>query len=281
MVNKKHIQHGEFSLSYSSFGEGEKVVLCLHGHGKSAEDFLFLEGSDVRVVSVNLFFHDKSVFPEDRIENNPVEWNEIQGVFEKLFEAENMTSFHIVAFSQGGRFAFLLLENSPKKIETFTLLAPDGLNNNSFYNWSSRQIYLRQLTHGFGKHPEKLKQTAKVLTKMKMMRPKVRDLVYHFTENKETLHRAFSSWMAFRKLQPDPIKIGEEVRSNHLSVTLIMGKYDQVIRTKQAKLFFKNAGLPENIIEIESGHDFFKPASVEKFMKYLPFLDDSEKVDSE
>ena len=116
---------------------------------------------------------------------------------------------------------------------------------------------------------------------MKMLRPKVRDLVYHFTSDKESLHRAFSSWMAFRKLQPDPIKIGEEVRSNHLSITLIMGKYDQVIRTKQAKLFFKNAGLPENIIEIENGHDFFKPGAVEKFMKHLPFLDDSDKIDNE
>lgn len=281
MVNKKHIKHGEFSLSYSSFGEGEKVVLCLHGHGKSAEDFLFLEGSDVRVVSVNLFFHDKSYFPSERIEENPVEWNEIQAVFDQLFEAENMQSFHILAFSQGGRFAFLLLENSPRKIETFTLLAPDGLNNNSFYNWSSRQKYLRHLTHGFGRHPERLQKTAKVLTQMKMMRPKVRDLVYHFTAEKESLNRAFSSWMAFRKLQPNPTKIGENVRANHLSITLIMGKYDQVIRTKQAKLFFKNAGLPENIIEIESGHDFFKPTSVEKFMKFLPFLDDSNKTSLE
>lgn len=281
MVNKKHIQHGEFSLSYTSFGEGEKVVLCLHGHGKSAEDFLFLEGSDVRVVSVNLFFHDKSVFPEDRIEQNPVEWNEIQGVFEKLFEAEKMSSFHILAFSQGGRFAFLLLEHTPKRIETFTLLAPDGLNNQSFYNWSSRQKYFRKLTTTFGKHPEKLQKTAKVLTQMKMMRPKVRDLVYHFTAEKESLHRAFSSWMAFRKLKPNPIKIGESVRENHVSITLIMGKYDQVIRTKQAKIFFKNAGLPENIIEIENGHDFFKAGAVEKFIKFLPFLADADKTDSE
>ncbi|MDD2984064.1 MAG: alpha/beta hydrolase [Crocinitomicaceae bacterium] len=281
MVNKKHIQHGEFSLSYTSFGEGEKVVLCLHGHGKSAEDFLFLEGSDVRVVSVNLFFHDKSVFPEDRIEQNPVEWNEIQGVFEKLFEAEKMSSYHILAFSQGGRFAFLLLEHTPKRIETFTLLAPDGLNNQSFYNWSSRQKYFRKLTTTFGKHPEKLQKTAKVLTQMKMMRPKVRDLVYHFTAEKESLHRAFSSWMAFRKLKPNPIKIGESVRENHVSITLIMGKYDQVIRTKQAKIFFKNAGLPENIIEIENGHDFFKAGAVEKFIKFLPFLSDADKTDSE
>ena len=281
MIDKKNIKHGEFSISYTSFGEGEKVVLCLHGHGKSAEDFLFLQGSDVRVISINLFFHDKSFFPEDRIENNPVEWNEIQGVFEKLFEAENMNSFHILAFSQGGRFAFLLLENSPKKIETFTLLAPDGLNNSSFYNWSSRQKYIRQLTHGFVKNPEKLQKTAKYLTQFKMMRPKVRDLVYHFTAEKESLNRAFSSWMAFRKLQPNPVKIGEEVRTNHLSITLIMGKYDQVIRTKQAKLFFKRAGLPENILESESGHDFFKPSSVEKFMKHLPFLDDSEKTELE
>lgn len=273
MVQKKQIQHGAFSLSYTSFGEGEKVILCLHGHGKSSEDFLFLQDKNVRVVSINLFFHDKSIFPESRIEDNPVEWDELKNVFAKLFEVENMISFHILAFSQGGRFAFLLLENSPEKIETFTLLAPDGLNNKSFYNWSSRQKVFRKLTYGFGKNPEKLQNTAKVLTKMKIMRPKVRDLVYHFTAEKESLQRAFSSWMAFRKLQPNPVKIGESVRSNQLLITLIMGKYDQVIRTKQAKIFFKNAGLKENIIEIENGHDFFKPESIDRFIKHLPFLD--------
>ncbi len=273
MVEKKHIQCGEFSLSYAVFGKGDKIVLCLHGHGKSAEDFLFLQEKKVRVISVNLFFHDASAFPVNRIEKDPVKWNELQAVFERLFEVEKMSSFHVLAFSQGGRFAFLLLENSPEKIETFTLLAPDGLNNNSFYNWSSRQKYFRKLAHGFEKHPEKLQNTAKVLAKMKIMRPKVRDLVYHFTAEKESLQRAFASWMAFRKLQPNPIKIGERVRSDHLTFILIMGKYDQVIRIKQAKRFFKNAGLRENIVEIESGHDFFKPATIDQFIKHLPFLE--------
>ena len=279
MVSKKHIQHGDFGLSYITFGEGEQVVLCLHGHGKSAEDFLFLQNQNVRVVSVHLFFHDQSEFPVNRIEKNPVQWNEIQAVFEKLFEVENMQFMNILAFSQGGRFAFLLLENLPQKIKSFTLLAPDGLNNKSFYNWSSRQKYFRKLTYRFGNHPEKLARTANFLTKMKMMRPKVRDLVYHFTAEKESLNRAFSSWMAFRKLKPNPVRIGEQVKNYNLSVVLIMGKYDQVIRTKQAEIFLEKAALPEHVVEIENGHDFFKASSIEKFIKYLPFLKESDSVD--
>jgi pimeloyl-ACP methyl ester carboxylesterase len=177
-----------------------------------------------------------------------------------------------LAFSQGGRFALLLLENLPQKIKSLTLLAPDGLNNHSFYNWSSRRWFFRFLFHRWQKKPERLKVLSSTSVKLKLMRPKVRDFVHHFSSDPETMKRAADTWMSFRKLRPNPKKIGEIIRSFPIEFNIVMGKYDQVIRPHQAVLFLKNAALPIEIIEIENGHDFFKPSSIEKFTAFLPFL---------
>lgn len=272
MIQKKSVKYLDFKLSYQEFGVGNETVICLHGHGRSSDDFHFLAQKNVRVISIDLFFHGESYSHADRTNKNPINWSEIQPIFEKLFNEEKIDQFHVLAFSQGGRFALLLLEHLPERIQSFTLLAPDGLNNKSFYNWSSRRWFFRYLFDRWQKKPEKLQKLANTAVKLKMMRPKVRDFVHHFSSDSETMKRAANTWMAFRKLQPNPIKTGEIIRSFPIELKIIMGKYDQVIRPIQAKIFLKNAGLPAEIIEIENGHDFFKPSSIEKFVDYLPFL---------
>jgi pimeloyl-ACP methyl ester carboxylesterase len=272
MFQTKSVKFLDFKLSYQVFGEGNQTVICLHGHGRSSDDFHFLAQNNLRVISIDLFFHGESLAPKSRITRNPISWSEIQPVFEKLFIEEKIAQFHVLAFSQGGRFALLLLEYLPERIQSFTLLAPDGLNNKSFYNWSSRRRFFRSLFIRWQKKPEKLQKLANTAVKLKMMRPKVRDFVHHFSSDPETMKRAANTWMAFRKLQPNPTKTGEIIRSFPIEFNIIMGKYDQVIRPIQAKIFLKNAGLPEEIIEIENGHDFFKSSSIEKFVDYLPFL---------
>lgn len=274
MFQKKTVEFTDFKLSYQSFGGGEETAICLHGHGRSSDDFHFLTRKGVRVISIDLFFHGESFSPPHRINKNPIKWDEIQSVFEKLFEAEKINRFHILAFSQGGRFALLLLEHLPEKIKSFTLLAPDGLNNLSFYNWSSRRWIFRSLFLHWQKKPEKLQKLANIAVKLKLMRPKVRDFVHDFSSDAATMKRASNTWMAFRKLQANPIKIGKIVRSFPIEFNIIMGKHDQVIRPIQAKIFLKNTGLRQEIIEIDNGHDFFKPSSIEKFVDYLPFLND-------
>lgn len=269
----KIAEYKEFRLSYQVFGTGEETVVCLHGHGRSSDDFYFLDGKNVRVISIDLFFHKDSVIPAERVDSNPVKWPEIQPVFEKILAQENISGFHILAFSQGGRFALLLLEHLPERIRTFTLIAPDGMDNKSFYNWSSRQKIFRMMFHRWQRKPHKLQSVADLAVKLKLMRPKVRDFVYHFSSDPDTMQRASQTWMAFRKLQPDPRKTGELVKRYNIPFRIIMGKYDQVIRPQQALLFLKNARLPEEIIQVENGHDFFKQKSIEKFVKHLPFLE--------
>ena len=142
---ERYVTIEQLSLQYFVFGEGETDVICLHGHGRTADDFKFIASPSRRVISIHLFYHGNSIFPEERIESNPLQLEEFLQLFKQLLIQENISRFHLFAFSQGGRFSLCLTPTFAQRIITLTLIAPDGMDNQSFYNWSSRQKWARKL----------------------------------------------------------------------------------------------------------------------------------------
>lgn len=265
----KQISYREFKLAYRVFGSGDEVVLAFHGHGRPASDFEFISNMNYRVVSVELFFHGNSFYPEHRLEKNPISWEELIPLFSTLLETEKLAHFHCIAFSQGGRFALKILETFPEKIETFTLIASDGLNFSTFYNRTAQIKFARILFDSLRKKPARLQKVSEFVRKLKVVRPKVHDFFENIVSDPESYDRAVKTWIGFRKIRNNPKLIGELVRKYSIPFQIIMGKYDQVIRPKQAEIFLNRTRIKTKIVIIENGHDFFKPSSVEKFREIL------------
>lgn len=269
----KTIQVDELILEYYIYGQGAVNVICLHGHGRTVHDFEFITSPSRRVIAIHLFYHGNSYFPEDRIEKKPLQSSEFLNIFNKLLIEESIDKFHLFAFSQGGRFSLCILLVFWKYILTLTLISPDGMDNNSFYNWSSRRKLARMLFKRWENNPKKLKHLSTIAVKIGLMRPKVKSFVDEFSGNTNTFKRASLTWRAFREIQPDPELIGKTIKNHHIPFRIIMGSYDQVIRPKQAYAFEKKCGLTGHVIEIQNGHNFFKTSSINKFRHLLPFMD--------
>lgn len=267
----KTIELGALRLEYLVYGNGPEVIICLHGHGRPASDFAFLEHPGRTVISLYLFYHGNSFFPVERIEKHPLKNSEFVELFELLLHQENIENFHLFAFSQGGRFTLCLIPSLTERIKTVTLIAPDGMDNHSFYNWTSRQKWARKLFVHYEKNPSRLLKVSKLAVKLNLMRPKVRDFVDEFASDKNTFRRASYTWRAFRNLQPDNKKIATALKKHKIPFRIIMGSYDQVIRPKQAYYFAKNIHQEGCVVEIENGHNFFKKTSIPKFEKLLLF----------
>jgi pimeloyl-ACP methyl ester carboxylesterase len=268
----KTIQLGEIRLEYYLYGNGPDKVICLHGHGRSAEDFAFLSAPQRTVISIHLFFHGESFFPAERIESNPLTFQETNDIFQKLLKEELIDRFHLFAFSQGGRFALCLLPVFAGKVQSLTLIAPDGMDNSSFYNWGSRQWWARQLMQRWEKDPRRLYRISKLGKTLGFVRPKVAAFVGEFTSSKKDFKRASQTWRCFRELKPNPEIIGRTLKEKKIPFLIIMGKHDQVIRPKQAKSFITKCGLKDSIAIIDSGHNFFKERTINKFLHLLPFV---------
>ncbi len=268
----KEVTHNGLVLEYDSFGSGTQTVLCFHGHSRSAHDFRFLESYPLRVISINLFFHGNSFFPPERIEKDPLRAAEFKSLILQILEREAIENFSLLAFSQGGRFALKTLEMFPGKAESCTLMAPDGLNNHSFYNRTSRIRALRRLFLHFERKPNRLRKLMDIAVALRVVRPKVRDFVYNFSSDPRTFKRASRTWRAFRAIRTGPDAIGRIVREQQLPFRIIMGSWDKIIRPAQAYKFEEKAGLNNVITEIESGHQFFRSETLEKIIPLLPFL---------
>lgn len=258
-------------LEYLIYGNGAEVIICLHGHGRPASDFSFLEHPDRTVISLFLFYHGNSFFPIERIEKHPLKTSEFVELFKMILDKEHVNRFHLFAFSQGGRFTLCLIPPLAERINTVTLIAPDGMDNFSFYNWSSRQKWARNLFIHYEKKPARLIKVSRIAVKLGLMRPKVRDFVDEFAKDSTAFKRASYTWRAFRNVQPDNKKIELALKKHEIPLRIIMGSYDQVIRPKQAYKFAKNIQQEGCVVEIENGHNFFKKTSIPKFEKLLLF----------
>ena len=128
----------------------------------------------------------------------------------------------------------------------------------SFYNRTSRLRLARLLFQKWERSPKSFIRIAKFAFKLGLVRPKVFAFIELFAGNQEQFQRASRTWRGFRNIKPDFNAISSSLNANKIYFKVIMGKYDQVIRTQQAVQFLKQLGFSEALIEIECGHDFFK-----------------------
>ena len=258
-VMKSHkVEEENVSLAYYTQGHGEEILICIHGHGREVNDFLFLEKKNRKLILIVLPHHGNSLFPEHRVEQEPLTITEFNGLFQRILDKETIKQFHFIGFSQGGRFVLALIPLHQRRIKTVHLISPDGMDHNSFYNKASRNKLARRLFESWENNPNSFIHIAKIALNLKLIRPKVFAFIQLFASNQVDFKRASITWRGFRKITPDIPLIRESIADNKIDFKLIMGKYDQVIRTKQARIFLSKLKHPNALEEISCGHDFFK-----------------------
>ena len=263
------IREGNVTLEYYIEGSGQNTLVCFHGHGRNVEDFLFLAKKDRKLILIVLPHHGKSQFPIERIENQPLKIEEFNSIFAKIIEKEANDHFHFIGFSQGGRFVLSLLPLYEERLKSVQIISPDGMDLMSFYNRTSRMRLARLLFQKWEGSPKSFIRIAKFAFRLGLIRPKVLAFIELFAGNKEQFQRASRTWRGFRNIKPDFAAITKSLNSNKIYFRVIMGKYDQVIRTQQAVLFLNEIGFPEALIEIECGHDFFKESNLFRLKKAI------------
>ena len=263
------IEEKELRIEYFTEGSGKETVVCFHGHGREVKDFLFLKNPKRKLILIVLPYHGKSFFPEERIEKSPLQPEEFKSIFQKILIKEHVKSFHMVGFSQGGRFALVLLPHYQNSLKSVHLISPDGLDYQSFYNKASRNKIARKLFKTWENHPESFIRIAKAGKLLGLVRPKVFAFITLFASSKGVFKRASLTWRGFRDLKPNIRELSQTLKADTFRFKIIMGKYDQVIRTRQAEAFLYKVEKPEALIEIDCGHDFFKEQNHQRLSKVI------------
>lgn len=219
-------------LSYKTLGSGDETILAFHGFGHSKEDFSmiepFLSGKE-RIIAIDLFGHGESFFPESRMKNEPISKDEWRILIEDILIRENVTNFHLLGYSLGGRMALVTFELFKDQVKSVFLFSPDGLHKTRSFAFANESKIGRSLFRVGIHNYQKLKPVVKFLHDFYLVPRSKARFILRQMENPKRIEMAKYVWSALSICWPDLNKIFDESTKN-TQVVVLFGKYDPLIK---------------------------------------------------
>lgn len=120
-----YVEVDGYRLRYSKMGDGDDVVLLIHGFGGDADRWLFTQqplSAKASVYAVDLPGHGQST---KTVRDGSVA--ALAAVVAGFLDAVGVSSAHLVGHSLGGAIALKTALDHPDKVSALTLIAPAGL----------------------------------------------------------------------------------------------------------------------------------------------------------
>ena len=248
------IKHDKATLSYFKYGSGPSVVLAFHGFGQTHvvfEDLAKAMGEQYTIFSIDLFFHGKSKWGYGEA---PLEKSFWKAIMETFLQKEEIERFGVMGFSMGGKFLLACLEEFSSKVESITLLAPDGIKTSFWYSLATYPLLFRRLFKSMIDHPGRFYGIAKVAHTFKLIDKGILRFVESQMNTHEKRERVYLSWVVFRHFKFKTPAIAQIINFNGIPVTLVIGSHDKIITAKNMKPLLSK--LPHAKLHVmESGHN--------------------------
>ncbi len=201
--------------------------------------------------SFDLFFHGESSWGDNEMPMEKGFWKKLLNQF--LIE-NSITRFSVLGFSMGGKFALASVELFSERIEEIFLLAPDGIKTSFWYSLATYPHVFRKLFKSMIGHHQRFTAVAKMALRLRLIDKGVLRFVELQMNTQEKRKRVYYSWVVFRHLQFDLDEIANTLNSHRVPLTLIIGKYDKIITSKNMELFVKKLHTVRFEV-IEAGHN--------------------------
>ena len=254
---KATFTYRDLTLEYLIEGAGPETIVCLHGFGREAEDFrLFstLLKPGQRMVSINLFAHGNSRFPNERMSKQPLskeEWRDMVGA---LMDSLGSRHFHLMGYSMGGRMAMVLIETMPDRIQSLILLAPDGLKRNWIYRFVSETKPGRMLYRFIIEKPTFVLALVDLLRKLRILHQKIHRFVHVQLETREKRQLVYDAWLTHRNLFPDLRSVANGIEKYFIPFEIIFGAFDLVIPSHDGHRLLRHFSKSRKSVLLPLGH---------------------------
>lgn len=242
-------------IHYKRFGHGAEWLFCFHGYGEDAGSFDVFE---------SLLKDRFTAFVLDMPFHGQTDWKEgLSFSTEDLIELINLIRpsqelFSLLGYSMGGRIALRLTEVIPQQIKQTVVVAPDGLHKNK-WQWLSTQTKTgNRLFAYFMRRPFWMLRLIHLGRKLGVIDQRMFKFVLHYLNGEEQRAALYRRWTTLGKLRPNLELLQESIKKYKIPVSMLFGKYDNVILTKHGIHFSENVKDWVTIKEIEAGHQLLK-----------------------
>lgn len=253
MAKENFIHYRDNLLHYVKAGNGKEPLLVFHGFGQDHTLYVpLLKSLSPRytLYIVDLFFHGKSVWNEGERPLEKKDWNNI---ISTLLTDQQISTFSLLAYSLGGKFALATLEAFPSRIKSLYLIAPDGIKTSFWYSMATYPKMLRSLFKSMIFRHERFLWIANKLNESKLVDKGLIRFADYQMNTEEKRKRVYYSWVVFRRLIFDLKEIARLIDTHNIRLTLIAGKYDKVIKAENMNLLLRH--VPNHRFEVlETGH---------------------------
>ena len=259
-------------IHYCYWGTGSGLLFAFHGYGESAEGFAFLGkaiGAEFTLVAIDLPFHGRTDWKEGLSFTSDQLYEIMQDIASRLprlpvgsalSDASPTPRWRLVGYSMGGRIALQLVENYPGQFTRLILLAPDGLKVNFWY-WIATQTAVGNLLfRRTMRRPGWLFFLLQLCHALRLTNPGIYKFAVHHIDDRRVRQDLYTRWTAMRKFKPGLTAIAAIIRHQQIPVSLVIGKYDRVIRWERAEKF-RRRGIAElcSLILLDTGHQLLQP----------------------
>ncbi len=253
MIQENFIHYHKHLLHYVKAGNGKHPLLVFHGFGQDHTLYLPLLKSlskKYTLFIIDLFFHGKSEWNEGEKPLEKSTWNKI---IEVLIHEQQITSFSILAYSLGGKFALTTLEGFSGQIKKIFLLAPDGIKTSFWYSLATYPDALRKFFRSMILRHDRFQRIANKLNGLNIVDKGLIRFADFQMNSEAKRKRVYYSWVVFRHMTFNLKRIGGLINDNKIELIMIVGKYDKVIRPDNMRRLLKH--VRHYRLEIlESGH---------------------------
>ncbi len=233
------------------FGQGERLLIALHGFGDRARMFAVLEealGKNYTVVAVDWPFHGQTEWSKETFTKE-----DMLGIIRQILAANDKTRFCLMGFSFGARLSQAMLPELASQLDKLYLFSPDGVKTKGMTVSVHTPMWVRQVLFRILKKPGWFIGLVQAGRKIGLIPP----LIHHFITNNlnrpERLQRTFGCWLALDSFYLRRRNIKEVLQKTGLPTDVYIGLHDRFLHQKELKNLYE--GLPNvRVFWLEEGH---------------------------
>jgi len=244
-------EHPNGRIHALRFGQGEKLLIALHGFGDRARMFAVLEealGKNYTVVAVDWPFHGQTEWSKETFTKE-----DLLGIIEKILSENGKERFCLMGFSFGARLSQAMLPELVGRLDKLYLFSPDGVKTRGMTTAVHTPMWVRRLLYRLLKKPGWFIALVDFGKKIGLFPP----LIHHFLTNNlnrpERFQRTFGCWLALDSFYLRRRNIKAILEKTGLPTDVYIGLHDRFLHQKALKNLYE--GLPNvRVFWLEEGH---------------------------
>lgn len=253
------LQHKWGRICYHRFGQGRRVMVCLHGYGECGDSYRELAkvaGTDFTLLCPDLPLHGGTQW--DQADFNV---SHLRTIITAIIEEElgnDRPPFTLLGYSMGGRLALSFAEHYPGDLDLLVLLAPDGLKVNPWYWLATRTMAGNRLFRYTMDDPRWLFALMKLGKGTGMLSPGLTRFGHYYLDKPEDRQRLYERWMLFRNFRSDRRRASLFSGIRKLPCLIISGRHDRIITVAGIERFVSRNGTEIELVLLDAGHGLLK-----------------------